>query len=139
MLTHGFVLDGQGRKMSKSIGNVVAPQEIIEKYGAEILRLWVASENYQDDLRISEEILGRLVDAYRKIRNTCRFILGNLNGFDPARTLNASAMFPLDRYALHMVRTRHQAIQAAYENFEFHKVYHALRRQIGRASCRERV
>lgn len=126
VLTHGFVLDGQGRKMSKSIGNVVAPQEIIEKYGAEILRLWVASENYQDDLRISEEILGRLVDAYRKIRNTCRFILGNLNGFDPAHALNASAMFPLDRYALHMVRTRHQAIQAAYENFEFHKVYHAL-------------
>lgn len=126
VLTHGFVLDGQGRKMSKSVGNVVAPQEVIEKHGAEILRLWVASENYQDDLRISEEILGRLVDAYRKIRNTCRFILGNLHGFDPAHALATSAMLPLDRYALNMVRARHKTMQTAYENFEFHKVYHAL-------------
>jgi isoleucyl-tRNA synthetase len=127
VLTHGFVLDGQGRKMSKSIGNVVAPQEIIEKHGAEVLRLWVASENYQEDLRISDEIIGRLVDAYRKIRNTCRFILGNLSDFDPATDLVATAdMLPLDRYALNMVRGRHQTIQAAYESFEFHKVYHTL-------------
>ena len=127
VLTHGFVLDGQGRKMSKSIGNVVAPQEIIEKHGAEVLRLWVASENYQEDLRISDEIIGRLVDAYRKIRNTCRFILGNLSDFDPATDLVPTAdMLPLDRYALNMVRGRHQAIQAAYESFEFHKVYHTL-------------
>jgi len=127
VLTHGFVLDGQGRKMSKSIGNVVAPQEIIEKHGAEVLRLWVASENYQEDLRISDEILRRLVDAYRKIRNTCRFILGNLSDFDPATDLVATAdMLPLDRYALSMVRAKHQTIQAAYENFEFHKVYHTL-------------
>ncbi len=127
VLTHGFVLDGQGRKMSKSIGNVVAPQEIIEKHGAEVLRLWVASENYQEDLRISDEILGRLVDAYRKIRNTCRFILGNVSDFDPSTDLVATSdMLPLDRYALNMVRTRHQNIQAAYESFEFHKVYHTL-------------
>lgn len=127
VLTHGFVLDGQGRKMSKSIGNVIAPQEIIEKYGAEILRLWVASENYQEDLRISEEILGRLVDAYRKIRNTCRFILGNLNDFDPkTETVPVEQMLPLDRYALNMVCNKHEIIQAAYENFEFHKVYHTL-------------
>jgi len=127
VLTHGFVLDGQGRKMSKSIGNVVAPQEIIEKHGAEVLRLWVASENYQEDLRISDEIIGRLVDAYRKIRNTCRFILGNLSDFDPATDLVGTAdMLPLDRYALNMVRARHQTIQAAYETFEFHKVYHTL-------------
>ncbi len=127
VLTHGFVLDGQGRKMSKSIGNVVAPQEIIEKHGAEVLRLWVASENYQEDLRISDEIIGRLVDAYRKIRNTCRFILGNLSDFNP--TTDAVAipdMLALDRYALNMVRTKHQTMQAAYENFEFHKVYHTL-------------
>ncbi len=127
VLTHGFVLDGQGRKMSKSIGNVVAPQEIIEKHGAEVLRLWVASENYQEDLRISDEILGRLVDAYRKIRNTCRFILGNLSDFDPATdAVPVGDMLPLDRYALNMVRTRHQVMQAAYESFEFHKVYHTL-------------
>jgi isoleucyl-tRNA synthetase len=127
VLTHGFVLDGQGRKMSKSIGNVVAPQEIIEKHGAEVLRLWVASENYQEDLRISDEIIGRLVDAYRKIRNTCRFILGNLSDFDPAADAVPTAdMLALDRYALNMVRSRHQAMQAAYENFEFHKVYHNL-------------
>jgi len=127
VLTHGFVLDGQGRKMSKSIGNVVAPQEIIEKHGAEVLRLWVASENYQEDLRISDEIIGRLVDAYRKIRNTCRFILGNLSDFDPATDMvTTSNMLPLDRYALNMVRNRHQTIQAAYESFEFHKVYHTL-------------
>jgi isoleucyl-tRNA synthetase len=127
VLTHGFVLDGQGRKMSKSIGNVVAPQEIIAKHGAEVLRLWVASENYQEDLRISDEIIGRLVDAYRKIRNTCRFILGNVSDFDPATDLVPTAgMLPLDRYALNMVRARHQIIQVAYENFEFHKVYHTL-------------
>ncbi len=127
VLTHGFVLDGLGRKMSKSIGNVVAPQEIIEKHGAEVLRLWVASENYQEDLRISDEILGRLVDAYRKIRNTCRFILGNLNDFNPATDMvDATDMLALDRYALNMVRAKHQIMQAAYENFEFHRVYHTL-------------
>jgi isoleucyl-tRNA synthetase len=127
VLTHGFVLDGQGRKMSKSIGNVVAPQEIIAKHGAEVLRLWVASENYQEDLRISDEIIGRLVDAYRKIRNTCRFILGNLSDFNPATDAVAPAdMLSLDRYALNMVRAKHQAVQAAYESFEFHKVYHTL-------------
>lgn len=127
VLTHGFVLDGQGRKMSKSIGNVVAPQEVIAKHGAEVLRLWVASENYQEDLRISDEIIGRLVDAYRKIRNTCRFIIGNLSDFDPATDAVATAdMLSLDRYALNMVRSRHQAVQAAYEGFEFHKVYHNL-------------
>ncbi|NCD25041.1 MAG: isoleucine--tRNA ligase [Deltaproteobacteria bacterium] len=127
VLTHGFVLDGQGRKMSKSIGNVVAPQEIIEKHGAEVLRLWVASENYQEDLRISDEIIGRLVDAYRKIRNTCRFILGNLNDFNPATDrVPFKTMLSLDRHALNMVRGKHRIIQAAYENFEFHKVYHTL-------------
>jgi isoleucyl-tRNA synthetase len=127
VLTHGFVVDGQGRKMSKSIGNVVAPQEIIQKFGAEILRLWVASENYQEDMRISDEILSRLVDAYRKIRNTCRFILGVLHDFDPqTHTVPTSAMEPVDRYALHLAQKRHAAMQAAYADFEFHRIYHQL-------------
>jgi isoleucyl-tRNA synthetase len=84
VLTHGFVVDGQGKKMSKSVGNVIAPEEIIKKYGAEILRLWVSSEDYRDDIKISDEILKQLSDAYRKIRNTMRFFLGNLYDFNPA-------------------------------------------------------
>ena len=82
VLTHGFVVDGQGKKMSKSLGNVVAPQEVIKANGAEILRLWVSAEDYKEDIRISKEILDRLTEAYRKIRNTCRFMLGNLYDFD---------------------------------------------------------
>jgi isoleucyl-tRNA synthetase len=84
VLTHGFVVDGKGKKMSKSIGNVIAPAEIIKQHGAEILRLWAASEDYRDDIRISDNILKQLADAYRKIRNTIRFLLGNLHDFDPA-------------------------------------------------------
>jgi len=127
VLTHGFVLDGKGRKMSKSIGNVIAPQEVIEKHGADILRLWVSSENYQDDLRISEEILKRSVDAYRRIRNTCRFLLGTLTDFDPAAdAVKPAEMLPLDRYAMDLFLSRHDRIQVAYEEFEFHKVFHSL-------------
>jgi isoleucyl-tRNA synthetase len=127
VLTHGYVVDGEGRKMSKSIGNVIAPQEIIDKYGAEILRMWVAAVNYQEDVRISDEILNRLVDAYRRIRNTVRFIMGNLADFDPAKDAVApEAMLPLDRFALDLVERRHKTIQQAYEDFEFHKVYHTL-------------
>ena len=84
VLTHGFVVDGKGEKMAKSKGNVVYPEEVIKQYGAEILRLWVASENYREDMRISPDILKRLSEAYRKVRNTCRFLLGNLSDFDPA-------------------------------------------------------
>jgi len=127
VLTHGYVVDGEGRKMSKSIGNVVAPQEIIDQYGAEILRLWVSSVNYQEDLRISKEILTRLVDAYRRIRNTCRFILGNLKDFDPQKDLlPADKLLPLDRYGLYLTLQAHKKMQRAYENFEFHKVFHTL-------------
>ncbi len=85
VLTHGYVVDGEGRKMSKSLGNVIRPQEIIEKYGAEILRMWTSYEDYRDDIRISDKIIAQLVDSYRKIRNTCRFILGNLSDFDPKK------------------------------------------------------
>ena len=85
VLTHGFVVDGSGKKMSKSAGNVVAPQEVIKQYGAEILRLWVSAEDYKDDIRISKEILTRIAEAYRRIRNTCRFLLGNLYDFEPEK------------------------------------------------------
>ena len=85
MLTHGFVVDGAGKKMSKSAGNVVAPQDVIKQSGAEILRLWVSAQDYREDLRISPEILTHLIEAYRKIRNTCRFLLSNLYDFDPAQ------------------------------------------------------
>lgn len=127
VLTHGYVVDGEGRKMSKSIGNVIAPQEIIDKYGAEILRMWVSASNYQEDVRISDETLDRLVDAYRRIRNTCRYLLSNLNDFDPARDrVSVEDMLPLDRYALDLVSRSHETIQNAYKNYEFHKVYHTL-------------
>ena len=100
VLTHGFVVDGQGKKMSKSLGNVIQPQEIIDKYGADILRLWVSAEDYRDDIRISPEILERLSEAYRRIRNTCRFLLGNLADFNPQEhMIEPSEMRQLDRFA----------------------------------------
>lgn len=127
VLTHGYVVDAQGRKMSKSVGNVIAPQEIIKKFGAEILRLWVASEDYQDDVRISDETLNRLVDAYRRIRNTCRFLLGNLSDFRAEEHgLSLDRLLPLDRFAMDLVNRRHARIVEAYNQFEFHKVFHVV-------------
>ncbi|BBD07749.1 isoleucine--tRNA ligase [Desulfovibrio ferrophilus] len=127
VLTHGYVVDGEGKKMSKSIGNVVAPQEIIAKHGADILRMWVSSVNYQDDVRISDDILSRLVDAYRRIRNTLRYLLGNLGDFDPAKhAVSPADMLPLDRYAMTLVYDIHNRVQRGYEEFEFHRAYHAL-------------
>jgi len=127
VLTHGFVVDGQGYKMSKSLGNVIAPGEIIDQYGAEILRLWVSAEDYRDDIRISPDILKRLSEAYRRIRNTTRFLLGNLNDFDPQRdSLSYGQMEELDRFALHQLQELILKIRQAYDRFEFHRVYHAL-------------
>ncbi|MEW5735223.1 MAG: isoleucine--tRNA ligase [Thermodesulfobacteriota bacterium] len=127
VLTHGFVVDADGRKMSKSLGNIIAPGTVIQKYGAEILRLWVSATDYRDDIRISDQILGQLVDAYRRIRNTWRFLLGNLHGFDPAKdAVPVSEMPELDRYALHLFQSLIRRCRAAYDDYEFHLIYHAV-------------
>jgi isoleucyl-tRNA synthetase len=127
VLTHGFVVDGQGYKMSKSLGNVIAPEEIIRQYGAEILRLWVSAEDYRDDIRISKDILKRLSEAYRRIRNTCRFLLGNLFDFNPETDLVPHGqMDELDRFALCQLRDLIHKVRQGYDRFEFHRAYHAL-------------
>ncbi len=127
VLTHGFVVDGQGKKMSKSIGNVIAPEEIIKKYGAEILRLWVASEDYRDDIKISDGILKQLSDAYRKMRNTIRYMLGNLSDFDPTEDqVPYESLTELDQWALHQFELLKEKAINAYENFEFHTIFHGL-------------
>ncbi len=127
VLTHGYVVDGQGKKMSKSVGNVVAPQEVIDKYGAEILRLWVSSEDYRDDVKVSDEILRHVSDAYRKMRNTIRFMLSNLYDFDPATdSVTIDKMSDLDRWALDKFARVSDRVVNAYMTYEFHKVYHGL-------------
>ncbi|ULA59380.1 MAG: hypothetical protein LZF60_120122 [Nitrospira sp.] len=127
VLTHGFVLDGAGRKMSKSAGNVVAPQDVIKQSGAEILRLWVSAQDYREDLRISQEILNHLIEAYRKIRNTCRFLLSNLYDFDPAQHRVPFEQLPeLDRWALMRLGDLIPRVRKGYDEFEFHTIFHAL-------------
>jgi len=127
VLTHGFVVDGKGKAMHKSAGNVIPPESLIKSYGAEILRLWVAGEDYRDNIRLSKEILQRLTDAYRRIRNTCRYLLGNLQDYDP-RTDGVSyeQMEELDQWALHRLQGLTKRIVGAYETFDFHLVYHHL-------------
>jgi isoleucyl-tRNA synthetase len=124
VLTHGFVVDGQGKKMSKSLGNVIAPQEVIKSNGAEILRLWVSAEDYRDDIRISKEILDRLTEAYRKIRNTCRFLLGNIYDFDEMDY--SKDLLEIDRWAMSRLQTFTQKVVSAYEHFDFHEVFHSI-------------
>jgi isoleucyl-tRNA synthetase len=127
VLTHGFVVDGQGKKMSKSAGNVVAPQDVIKQSGAEILRLWVAAQDYQEDLRISPEILNQLIEQYRKIRNTCRFLLSNLYDFDPAADrVPYEALSELDRWALLKLGRLITNVRQAYDRFDFRQIVHEL-------------
>ena len=127
VLTHGYVVDGQGKKMSKSVGNVVAPQEVIEKYGAEILRLWVASEDYRDDIKVSDEILKQVSDSYRKIRNTIRYMLGNLSDFEPSsQQVPFDKLEGLDQWALSKFEELKQKIIKSYEAYEFHAIYQGL-------------
>jgi isoleucyl-tRNA synthetase len=127
LLTHGFVVDGDGMKMSKSRGNVVAPQKVSSTYGAEILRLWVAATDYSGELSISDEILKRVVESYRRIRNTLRFLLANTADFDPERdALPLSELFELDRHALTVANEYFAGFAAAYERFEFHPIVQQL-------------
>ena len=132
VLTHGFVVDGEGRKMSKSIGNVISPQDIIKDYGADILRLWVASSDYNEDVRISKEILDRLVEAYRKIRNTIRFLLGNLYDFDPDKNkISYDKLLDIDKWALFRLYRMLSAVSDAFEkekidNFNFSRAYREI-------------
>ena len=124
VLTHGFVVDGSGKKMSKSLGNVIAPQEIIKGYGGEILRIWVSAEDYKDDIRVSKEILNRLTEAYRKIRNTCRFLIGNIHDLDSGDY--SERLQEIDRWAMNRLQSLIGRVTKAYENYDFHEVFHSI-------------
>ncbi len=123
VLTHGFVVDADGRKMSKSLGNVLLPGKVMNSLGADVLRLWTAAADYRGEMSVSEEILKRVSDAYRRIRNTARFLLGNLHGFEPADALPAHEILPLDRWAIDRALLMQQEIQQAYEDYQFLQVY----------------
>ncbi|SFK23093.1 isoleucine--tRNA ligase [Rhodanobacter glycinis] len=123
VLTHGFAVDAQGRKMSKSLGNVVAPQKVMDTLGADVLRLWVASADYRNEMSVSDEILKRVSDSYRRLRNTARFLLGNLDGFDPTKHLvKVEDSLPLDQWAVQQACDVQQAVIAAYERYDFPEV-----------------
>ncbi|HEX7046698.1 MAG TPA: isoleucine--tRNA ligase [Gammaproteobacteria bacterium] len=124
VLTHGFTVDAKGRKMSKSVGNVVAPQKVVNAMGADVLRLWVAATDYRGEIAVSDEILKRTADSYRRLRNTLRFLLANLNGFDPATDCVVPGdMLSLDRWVLEQARALQATVETAYENYEFHVIY----------------
>ncbi len=127
VLTCGFVVDGEGRKMSKSAGNGVEPGELLPRYGAEVLRLWVAAEDYTEDIRLSTEIMDRLADAYRRIRNTFRFLLGNLSDFEPVRDRQPYAgLDEVDRWVLDRLARLIDRVRRAYEEYQFHTVFHSV-------------
>jgi isoleucyl-tRNA synthetase len=125
VLTHGFVLDGKGEAMSKSKGNVIAPADIIKEYGADVLRLWVASEDYRNDVKLSKDILTRVAEAYRRIRNTMRYLLGNVADFNPAAdAVPYDDLLEIDKWILHELYQVNAAILKAYEDYEFHRIFH---------------
>jgi len=126
VLTHGFTVDAKGMKMSKSKGNVVAPQKVTKSLGADVLRLWVAATDYRGEMNISDEILRRMTDTYRRIRNTTRYLLGNLDGFDPASLLVSGDMLALDRWAVAKAEKLQKEIIAAYDEYDFHTIYQKL-------------
>src|SRR6266480_942207 len=127
VVTHGWTLDEQGRPMSKSLGNALYPIEICEKWGADLLRLWVTSVEYQADVKMSERVMTQLSEAYRKIRNTFRFALGNLGDFDPPRDALADEQLEeLDRWMLDRTAELVKKCREWYANYEFHRVYHAI-------------
>ncbi|MEA1938027.1 MAG: class I tRNA ligase family protein, partial [Pseudomonadota bacterium] len=126
VMTHGFVLDGAGRKMSKSLGNVIKPEKIVDKFGADILRMWIAGADYFDDIRISDDIIKGQVDAYRRLRNTLRYILGNLDGFTKAESLPVEQMPELERWVLHRLTEMNDMLAEGVETLSFHRFYAAL-------------
>jgi isoleucyl-tRNA synthetase len=127
VLTHGFTVDAKGMKMSKSRGNVVAPQKVANSLGADILRLWVASTDYSGEMSVSDEILKRMADAYRRIRNTARFLLANITGFEPAQHMvDHNDMLALDQWAVHRAAQLQFELQQAYEDYEFHAIYQKI-------------
>ena len=126
VLTHGFTVDKDGKKMSKSLGNVMAPQTVTNSLGADVLRLWVASTDYRSEMTISDEILKRTSESYRRIRNTARYLLGNLNGFEPSQVLPYDELLDLDQWAVRLTAKMQQQIEASYEKFQFHQIYRRL-------------
>ena len=126
IITHGWTVDGEGKAMHKSLGNTVAPEEVIKDYGADMLRLWVSSADYTQDMRIGPEILKQLSQAYLKIRNTARYMLGNLDGFDPNQAVAVADMLELDRWAVAQLNELVRNVRDAYERYEFHAVYRAI-------------
>jgi len=126
VVTHGWVLDEQGRQMHKSLGNSISPKEVYDKFGADVLRLWVVTEDYRGDLRFGENLIQKSGEAYRKIRNTFRFLLGNIDGFDAKQSLPYNELIDVDRYALHMLAELRATVERHYENFEFHKAFREL-------------
>ncbi len=126
VLTHGFVVDEKGRKLSKSRGNFISPQKMMDKFGAEIVRLWVAMTDYKVDVNLSQEMLTRNSEAYRKIRNTCKFALGNISDFNPEAEFSRENLHDIDRWALSRLALFENTVLDGYDKFEFHKIYHAL-------------